>query len=308
MGSGVVRLRPSIIRRISVGLGFVAVLAAAGLAVAPAAADYTDGVIAANKISMEAAIRIWRRGGWQDDDFLSQIKLGDIYGDERGDNKFYDPVESYVWYYLASVSDRLHQHIEDYYARRVIANDYHRALAEQQKLMLLLNASSASRPATASSTSCRAAARMASSSSANSTRRLTAPTCTDPAANTAKCRSRPRNLRRAGGRLTLGTFLPRACAAGIRIGDAAAARRMMGSPPVPSSCRTTAKRSSISISQTIWVIRWRMNICAGSTSRCVRRTDWARASCRKRPRKRNTGSRLTNFIRRRHRERRSVYR
>jgi len=140
VGSGDFRLRPSRLRRIGVGLGFVAAMAAAGLAVAPAMADYTDGIIAANKISMEAAIRIWRHTGWQNDDFLSQIKLGDIYGDERGDNKFYDPVESYVWYYLASVSDRLHDHTEDYYARRVIANDYHRALAEQQKLMLLLNA------------------------------------------------------------------------------------------------------------------------------------------------------------------------
>jgi TPR repeat protein len=140
VGSGDFRLRPSKARRVCVGLGFVVALAAASFAVAPASADYTDGVMAANKISMEAAIRIWRRDGWQNDDFLSQIKLGDIYGDERGDNKFYDPVESYVWYYLASNSDRIHEHIEDYYARRVIANDYHRALAEQQKLMLLLNA------------------------------------------------------------------------------------------------------------------------------------------------------------------------
>jgi hypothetical protein len=61
VGSGDHRLRPSIMRRLSVGLGFAAALAIAGLAVAPAAADYTDGVIAANKISMEAAIRIWRK-------------------------------------------------------------------------------------------------------------------------------------------------------------------------------------------------------------------------------------------------------
>ncbi len=68
------------------------------------------------------------------------MKLGDIYGDERGDNKYYDPVEAYVWYYLASVSDRMHEHIGDRYARRVIATDYHRALEQQQKLMLLMNA------------------------------------------------------------------------------------------------------------------------------------------------------------------------
>ncbi len=113
---------------------------AAALGGAPAIADYTDGVIASNKISLEEGLRIWRKAAWQSDDFLSEIKLGDVYGDERGDNKFYDPVESYVWYYLASVSDRIHEHIGDWYARRVISNDYHRALAEQQKLMLLLTA------------------------------------------------------------------------------------------------------------------------------------------------------------------------
>lgn len=105
-----------------------------------ARADYTDGVIAANKISLETAIRIWRKAAWQEDDFLSEIKLGDIYGDERGDNKFGDPVEAYVWYYLASVSMRVEDHIGDPNARRVISNDFHRALNEQQKLMLLLNA------------------------------------------------------------------------------------------------------------------------------------------------------------------------
>ncbi|HEY2068105.1 MAG TPA: tetratricopeptide repeat protein [Rhizomicrobium sp.] len=109
-------------------------------ALAPAWADYTDGAIAYSKITPEAGIKIWRAGAWRDDDFLSAIRLGDIYGDERGDNKFYDPVESYVWYYLASVSDRIQEHIGDRNARRVIAGDFHRALQEQQKLMLLMNA------------------------------------------------------------------------------------------------------------------------------------------------------------------------
>ena len=67
-------------------------------------ADYTDGVIAARKISLESGIRIWRKSAWQDDDFLSEVQLGDTYGNENGDNKFYDPVESYVWYFLATKS------------------------------------------------------------------------------------------------------------------------------------------------------------------------------------------------------------
>ena len=117
---------------------------AAGLCLAageyPAYADYTDGVIAQSKISQEIAIRIWRKAAWQDDDFLSEIQLGDIYGNEHGDNKFADPVEAYVWYYLASISNRIEDHIGDTNARRVISNDFHRALNEQQKLMLLLSA------------------------------------------------------------------------------------------------------------------------------------------------------------------------
>jgi hypothetical protein len=123
-------------------LGALLMLAFASLAGLdrPALADYTDGVIAANKVSLETAIRIWRRAAWQEDDFLSEIKLGDIYGDERADNKFADPVEAYVWYYLASASDRIEDHIGDPNARRVISNDFHRALNEQQKLLLLLNA------------------------------------------------------------------------------------------------------------------------------------------------------------------------
>ncbi len=123
-------------RRFALLVGLVAAVAIS----VPAIGEYTDGIVAANKISMEAGIGLWRKAAWQDDDFLSEIRLGDIYGDERGDNKFYDPVESYVWYYLASASDRTQQYIGDWYARRVIANDYHRALAQQQKLMLLMTA------------------------------------------------------------------------------------------------------------------------------------------------------------------------
>ena len=115
-------------------------LAFAGLASMQARADYTDGVVAASKISQEAGIKIWRQSAWRDDDFLSAIRLGDIYADERGDNKFYDPIEAYVWYYLAAASDRIHEHIGDEYARRVISDDFHRALEQQEKLMLLMSA------------------------------------------------------------------------------------------------------------------------------------------------------------------------
>ncbi len=126
-------------RALLLGFGGAIALLSFGIGGLPAHADFTDGIIASNKISEEAGIRIWRKEAWQNDDFLSAMRLGDIYDDERGDNKFFDPVEAYVWYYLAAASDRIHEDIGDENARRVIANDFHRALAQQEKLMLLLN-------------------------------------------------------------------------------------------------------------------------------------------------------------------------
>ena len=130
------------IKRSCLAFGLGAMLAVAGVSFlgTNARADFTDGIVAWSKISPQAGIRIWRKTAWQDDDFLSEMKLGDVYGDERGDNKYYDPVESYVWYYLATVSSRIGENISDRYARRVISNDFHRALNQQQKFMLLLTA------------------------------------------------------------------------------------------------------------------------------------------------------------------------
>jgi len=116
-----------------------AILIAAGAAF-PARADYTDGILAASKISQEAGIRIWRKAAWQNDDFLSEVKLGDIYGDENGTNKFYDPVESYVWNFLATHSIGASTYIDDGFARRIIASNYHRAQMRQQKLLMLMSA------------------------------------------------------------------------------------------------------------------------------------------------------------------------
>jgi len=73
-----------------------------------ARADYADGVAAANAVSMEAGVAEWRKAAWQADDFLSEMKLADIY-DNSSDSKFYDPVEAYVWYYLATQSDSSHR-------------------------------------------------------------------------------------------------------------------------------------------------------------------------------------------------------
>ncbi len=125
-------------RRLAFALAVALVPAIAGSIAARA--DYTDGTTAATKLGLDAGLRIWRHVAWQQDDFLSEIHLADIYGDDRGENKYYDPVESYVWYFLATKSARLDEYIDDGFARRVIANNYHRALSRQQKLMLLMNA------------------------------------------------------------------------------------------------------------------------------------------------------------------------
>jgi TPR repeat protein len=130
------------VRTVGVRRLVLSVSAAASLAAlcVGARADFTDGATAAHKISLEAGLRIWRKAAWQNDDFLSEIQLGDTYGKEDGDNKFYDPVESYVWYFLATKSTRIGEHVTDGYARRIISNDFHRALVRQNKLMVLLSA------------------------------------------------------------------------------------------------------------------------------------------------------------------------
>jgi hypothetical protein len=45
---------------------------------------------------------VLRHAAWQNDDFWAQIELGQIYNDEGKAD--YDPVEAYVWYFLASIN------------------------------------------------------------------------------------------------------------------------------------------------------------------------------------------------------------
>lgn len=72
-------------------------------------ADYADGVRTEAMRTLQNAERVWRRAAWQQDDYLSQIRLGDLYsqnqsfpqGETPSNKSFDDPVEAYVWYYLA---------------------------------------------------------------------------------------------------------------------------------------------------------------------------------------------------------------
>jgi TPR repeat protein len=72
-------------------------------------ADYADGVRTEGTRTLQDAERVWRRAAWQQDDYLSQVRLGDLYsqnqsfpqGETPSNKSFDDPVESYVWYFLA---------------------------------------------------------------------------------------------------------------------------------------------------------------------------------------------------------------
>ncbi len=88
----------------------VALAAAAVLLIDPVSfADYADGTRTAQATTLSEAVRGWRRAAWQEDDFFSQIRLGDLYsqnqsfprGDASKNPGFYDPIEAYVWYFMA---------------------------------------------------------------------------------------------------------------------------------------------------------------------------------------------------------------
>lgn len=72
-------------------------------------ADYADGARTESMRTLQDAERVWRRAAWQQDDFLSQVRLGDLYsqnqsipiGETPSSKSFDDPVEAYVWYFLA---------------------------------------------------------------------------------------------------------------------------------------------------------------------------------------------------------------
>jgi hypothetical protein len=51
----------------------------------------------------EHRFRALRHAAWQNDDFWAQVELGHLYNATR-DNSDYDPVEAYVWYFLASIN------------------------------------------------------------------------------------------------------------------------------------------------------------------------------------------------------------
>jgi len=107
----------------------VAVLVASGSA-SRLLADYADGYQTQHGLALEDAVKIWRRAAWQQDDFFSQITLGDLYS---RDPSFNDPVEAYVWYFLALRRDHVYS-ISDDYAAQTFYDMRSKAIADEEKV------------------------------------------------------------------------------------------------------------------------------------------------------------------------------
>jgi TPR repeat protein len=81
-------------------------------AITTAKADVAECERAYQHGRKDAAIRLCRRAAWQDNDFFAQVKLGDIYSAKREDDKgYYDPVEAFVWYFLAGRNSAIFDHV-----------------------------------------------------------------------------------------------------------------------------------------------------------------------------------------------------
>ena len=113
----------------------VASICAVALLATPVRADYADGVYAENHISLETAVHVWRQAAWRTDDFLAQVKLGDIYANSS-DSHYYDPVEAYVWYYLAGHNRTSGRGYWDSDASELIRARRDRAMDRQAEILL----------------------------------------------------------------------------------------------------------------------------------------------------------------------------
>jgi TPR repeat protein len=72
-------------------------------------ADYADGYRTEPASTLPDAVKVWRQDAWRLDDYFAQIRLGDLYSQNQSfapkesskNPSFYDPVEAYVWYFMA---------------------------------------------------------------------------------------------------------------------------------------------------------------------------------------------------------------
>jgi TPR repeat protein len=107
--------RPTTMGRLS-SLARGTLLAAAAVCamstITPAQADVAECERSYQLGRKDEAIRLCRRAAWQENDFFAQVKLGDIYSAKRDDDKgYYDPVEAFVWYFLAGRNSAIFDHM-----------------------------------------------------------------------------------------------------------------------------------------------------------------------------------------------------
>lgn len=100
----------SFARKIRLSVGVLAIAATAVVVLGSRTfADYADGYRTEQALTLPDAVKVWRQDAWRQDDFLSQVRLGDLYsnnqsigpGESSKNPSFGDPVEAYVWYYMA---------------------------------------------------------------------------------------------------------------------------------------------------------------------------------------------------------------
>ena len=104
-------------------------------------ADYADGGRTEQALTLPDAVRVWRQEAWQRDDFLAQIRLGDLYAANQslgpGESKngsFIDPVEAYVWYFMALRPNRDYLADDNASAADTVYNVRNNALSNAEQI------------------------------------------------------------------------------------------------------------------------------------------------------------------------------
>ncbi len=116
----------------------IAAFLVAGLASASLAADYADGNYALTPYQPGSRGEGVAPGGVAERRFPGAGPLGDVYSNPS-DGRYYDPVEAYVWYYLAGRNRMGHGRMWDDEAADVIRIRRGHAIDKQQELLLELS-------------------------------------------------------------------------------------------------------------------------------------------------------------------------
>lgn len=120
---------------LALAAGFVLIFATQTLA------DYADGARTEQAMTLPDAEKVWRQEAWQRDDYLAQLRLGDLYSANQslgpGETKnpgFIDPVEAYVWYFMALRPNRDYRADDNPNAAETIYNVRNSALNNAEQI------------------------------------------------------------------------------------------------------------------------------------------------------------------------------